>query len=336
MGFEALYGHEPVKNSLIKALSGDRISNAYVFEGAYGTGKRLCAEIFARALVCESEGEKPCDACPGCKKAKSANHPDIFTLAPANDKASIGVEDVREQILSEVYLTPYLAKRRVFLVKEGDLLSVGAQNALLKILEEPPSYVTFVICVTKQDKLLSTILSRSQILSFFSLSYDEVETYLNQQFGNETDHKPFARLSKGSIGTALLFKEDAELKERFQKSIEHLLMLTQNAASVRKTADFLISEREHITHITDFLLTFLRDAVFLLSGMPEHVIYQSELSNLRVFVSGMNKKSLVSAFDRVTEFQKRLSQNLNYSASVLETVMRIWEDFHDKGSGHQI
>lgn len=88
------------------------------------------------------------------------------------------MDDVREQILSEVFLKPYLASRRVFIIGDGDVLSSEAQNALLKVLEEPPEYVTFLICVTKQDKLLSTVLSRSCVMSFFPLPVEEVNRYL--------------------------------------------------------------------------------------------------------------------------------------------------------------
>ena len=84
------------------------------------------------------------------------------------------------------------------------------------------------------------------------------------------------------------------------------------------------------------MLTFLRDCVFVKSGLENRVIYDNKLSQMRVFTEGVSKKGLVLAFDRLTDFKLRLKQNLNYNASVSETMMRIWEDFHDKGSGHQV
>lgn len=338
MGFDELYGNEPVKKSLKKTLETGHVSNSYVFEGMACAGKRLCADLFAQALVCEGEfpKDRPCGTCPACVRARSRNHPDIIRLEQAAQKASIGVDDVREQILSEVFLKPYLASRRVFIIGDGDVLSPEAQNALLKVLEEPPEYVTFLICVTKQDKLLSTVLSRSCIMSFFPLPVEEVNRYLAMRFGGGETVQLAARLSQGSIGAAVAFLSDDSAGKLFEGSVEHVMALNRDAAKVRETADFLIEEKENIGEITDFMLTFLRDCVFVKSGLENRVIYDNKLSQMRVFTEGVSKKGLVLAFDRLTDFKLRLKQNLNYNASVSETMMRIWEDFHDKGSGHQV
>jgi len=337
MGFEALYGNEPAKTSLQKALGSGRIANAYVFCGKSGVGKRLLADLFARALVCEGAGKaRPCDQCSACIKARSKNHPDIVSLTKSAARASIGVDDIREQILQEVYLKPYLADRRVFIIEDGDILSVEAQNALLKILEEPPSYVTFILLVTEKDKLLDTVLSRSQLISFFPLAVSEVCAYLKETYGDNENNEMIARLSQGSIGTAVALLKDEAKMALFEKSVQHMLRLKGSAVSVREMVDFLLDERENIQEITDFLLTFLRDCVFLLSGASNHLIYVSKASQMRVFIKDISKKSLVKAFDRLTDLKLRLKQNLNYNAAVFETVMRVWEDFHDKGSGHSV
>ena len=328
MGFDEIFGNEPAKRNLINAIQNDHISNAYVLEGIQGIGKRLTAEIFARGLVCESRGAVPCDSCSACRKAKSYNHPDIVYLKKTGDKASIGVDDVREQILNEVYLKPYLSSRRVFVIGEGDALSIEAQNALLKILEEPPAYVTFVICVTKQDKLLNTVLSRCSVVAFFPLAYDEVATYLEKRFGANEKLRLCARLSQGSIGVAISLVSDGSTEQLYEDTVQAVLRLKKDACSVREMADFMITEKDRISQVIDFFQTFLRDCVFVKSGMELCVIYENKRSTMHVFCDGISKKGLISAFDRLTDFRLRLKQNLNYHASVSETVMRIWEDFH--------
>lgn len=339
MGFDKLYGNEPVKKSLIKALETGHISNSYVFEGIAGVGKRFCADIFAGALVCENNagnGVGPCGVCSACVKAASKNHPDIIRLERMSGKTSVGVDEVREQILSEVFLKPYLARRRVFIIGDGDLLSVEAQNALLKVLEEPPEYVTFMICVTGQDNLLATVLSRSCVISFFPLSYEEVSGCLAERFGEGDRVRLSAGLAQGSIGAALNFMSDDRAEKLFEDSVEHMTELSRGAVKVREAADFMIEEKENIGQIIDFMLTFIRDCVFVKYGLEGRVIYDGKLSQMRVFTAGIEKKGLVSAFNRLIDLKLRLKQNLNFNASVSETVMRIWEDFHDKGSGHQI
>lgn len=335
MGFNELCGNESAKKILENAVLKDRISNSYIFEGKKGVGKGLCAEIFARSLVCENSNP-PCDVCSACRKAKSYNHPDIIYLEKENGKASIGVDEIREKILKEVYLKPYLANRRVFIIKDGDALSVEAQNALLKVLEEPPENVSFIICVTSGDKLLNTVLSRSFSVSFFPLSYDEVYSFLLKEHGEREDLRLVARLSQGSVQEAVSLISDEKTCLLFEESIKKIMSLKQDASKVRETADFMIEEKENIEKITDFFLTFIRDCVFVKTDIENYVIYENIISDMHVFCDGISKKSLIMAFNKLTDFKLSLAQNLNYNALVMDTVMRIWEDFHDKCSGHKI
>lgn len=336
MGFDELWGNDLIKISLKKAIDSGHISNSYVFEGISGVGKRLCSDIFARALVCESKDSKPCDTCSACIKAKSKNHPDIIRITRTPGKSSVGVGDVREQILSEIYLKPYLANRRIILVENGDDLSVEAQNALLKVLEEPPENVTFVICVTRQDRLLDTVLSRSCVMTFFPLPESTVKNYLTDKFANDEKIIFSSALSQGSIGAAMTFMTDDTTENLFTETIKHLCNLKLNAVKMRETVDFFIEKKESINEVTDFMLTFLRDCVFVKSDICDCVIYKNKISDMRVFADNIDKKALVSAFDRLIDFKLRLKQNLNFNASVSETVMRVWEDFHDEGSGYQV
>jgi len=336
MSFSNLYGHETVKKSLQTAIVNDRISNAYVFEGIEGVGKKLCAKIFAQALVCESENA-PCGKCPSCIQAVAGTAPDIITLTKDKDKASVGVDNVREQIIAEVYLKPRNAKRKVFLINNGDELSTEAQNALLKVLEEPPSYVTFIICVTAKEKLLQTVLSRSQTVTFFPVARSEVARYLKENHGIDEEKAQFiASISQGSIGIAETFVADGSKKERMDKSIASLINLKKNSLRIREMVEFLTEEKENITEIFECMCTFLRDCVLVKTNMENRVIFADRLSDMRVFIQGMSKKRLISAFDKIKDLEIKLKQNLNFNATVSESVMRIWEDFHDEGSGHKI
>lgn len=328
MNFSALYGHETIKKSLGLAITQDRISNAYVFEGIEGVGKKLCARIFAQALVCERDNQ-PCGACPMCIQAKARTLPDIITVIKDEDKTQTGVDNVREQVIAEVYLKPRCARRKIFIVEQGDILSDEAQNALLKVLEEPPAYVTFIICVTSKEKLLPTVLSRSQTMSFFPLSCDVIEQYLNDNVNADIDAKAIARLSRGSIGLAISIATDEEKRTQIEKTVRCVLNLRKNSLSIREMVEFLTQERENITEVLDFCMAFLRDCVFLKTNMTEKVIFSDYLSDMRVFTQNLTKKELISAFDKLSELKISLKQNLNFNATVSEAVMRIWEELHD-------
>jgi len=328
MNFSCLYGHETVKLRLGLAITQDKISNAYVFEGICGVGKRLCARIFAKGLVCENENP-PCGKCSMCIQANAKTLPDIITVEKDSDKTQIGVDNVREQVISEVYLKPHSAKRKIFIIEQGDLLSLEAQNALLKVLEEPPEYVTFIICVTSKEKLLPTVLSRSQTVSFFPLPDETVEKYIKENENSDVDAKIIAKLSRGSIGTAKeLIADDTKLT-RIKKSIQCILNLQKNAISVREMTTFLTEEKENITEILDFSLAFLRDCVLLKTDLLENIIFSDRVSDMKVFTQNLSKKELLRAFDILSELKISLDQNLNFNATVNNAVVRIWEELHD-------
>lgn len=336
MNFSQIYGHETVKKSLSAALLNDRISNAYVFEGIEGVGKKLCAKIFAQSLVCESD-TPPCGECSLCIQANAGTAPDIISVIKDKDKASIGVDNIREQVIAEVYLKPRNAKRKIFLINNGDELSTEAQNALLKVLEEPPSYVTFIICVTAKEKLLQTVLSRSQTITFFPVATSEVVRYLMDNCGQSEDEAQFtASLSQGSIGKAIALSGDASKKERMEKTVASLMNLKKNSLRIREMVEFLTEEKENVTEIFECMCTFLRDCVMVKTNMENSVIFFDKLSDMRVFTQDISKKKLISAFDKIKDLELKLKQNLNFNATVSEAVMRIWEDFHDEGSGHKI
>ncbi len=328
MNFSCLYGHETIKKRLGLAITQDKISNAYVFEGNPGVGKKLCAHIFATALMCESDNP-PCGVCAFCIQAKAKTLPDIITVEKDSDKTQIGVDIVREQVISEVYIKPRNARRKIFIIEQGDILSTEAQNALLKVLEEPPEYVTFIICVTSKEKLLPTVLSRSQTMSFFPLSAETVEKYIQENEKTDKDIKTIAKLCRGSIGMAKDLISDDTKMVRIEKSIKSILNLSKNSLSVRQMTEFLSEEKENVTEVIDYCLAFLRDCVLLKTDLTENIIFSDYISDMRVFTQNLGKKELISAFDKLSELKLSLSQNLNFNATVSNAVVSIWEELHD-------
>lgn len=328
MSFNTVFGHETIIKSLCVAISQDRISNAYVFEGIKGVGKRLCAHIFSMALVCQ-KNTPPCGECPLCVQANSRTLPDIIRVTKDADKTQIGVDNVRNQIIAEAFIKPAFAKRKIFIIENGDELSTEAQNALLKVLEEPPSYVTFIICTTSKEKLLSTVLSRSQVVSFFPLASDTVEKYIKENYPDEPSADVIARLSRGSIGEAIAILSDEQKKERIKKALSLFINLKKNSLSIREMVDFLTAEKENTEELLDYFSAFLRDCVMYKTDAFSGIIFQNHIRDIKDFSDDISKKKLLLAFDKLSELKIRLKQNLNFNATVTETVMRIWEELHD-------
>lgn len=163
---------EGVRRRLESATS--RLSHAYIISGPPGSGKHALADRLAAAYVCSGAGEKPCGVCPGCKKAKGNIHPDIVRLTVPEGKRSILVEQVRG-LRADAYVRPNEAERKVFLIEEAQAMNESAQNALLKVLEDGPGYLSFLLLTENPQQLLPTIRSRCENLSLVRPDEDTPE-----------------------------------------------------------------------------------------------------------------------------------------------------------------
>ncbi|BCX79327.1 DNA polymerase III subunit gamma/tau [Campylobacter sp. 19-13652] len=165
--FEALIGQEAVSKSLMHALKEGRISHAYLFSGLRGSGKTSSARIFSKALVCEhGPTPMPCETCPHCIMANEGRHIDIIEMDAASHRK---IDDIRE-LIEQTRYTPSAARFKIFIIDEVHMLTKEAFNALLKTLEEPPSYVKFILATTDPLKLPATVLSRTQHFRFKQIS----------------------------------------------------------------------------------------------------------------------------------------------------------------------
>ena len=182
--FPSVVGHHEIKEHLQAALVHDTISHAYLFEGMEGIGKRTLARQFAKALLCTQplEGHRPCGKCVSCQTITSGNHPDVIYLN-AGEKASISVETIREGLVQDMSVMPYRSRFKVYIVEEAHRLTVQAQNAMLKTIEEPPEYGVILLLATNIQNFLPTILSRCVRLRFVPLPYGTIGQALTERYG---------------------------------------------------------------------------------------------------------------------------------------------------------
>lgn len=174
--FEDVVGQEHVTETLKSEVISGRVSHAYLFVGSRGTGKTTCAKIFSRAVNCLSpENGDPCDKCSVCKEIQNENALDIVEIDAASNNSVDNIRSMRE----EVMFTPAKCKYRVYIVDEVHMLSTGAFNAFLKILEEPPKHVIFILATTEIHKIPSTIISRCQRFNFSRISEKQISERIN-------------------------------------------------------------------------------------------------------------------------------------------------------------
>ena len=180
MGFETLLGNERLKENLRSSIGRGRISHFYLISGPVGSGKHTLARLLAAAILCRSPQEKPCGTCPACRKVLGAGHPDFITIDDP-EKKTVPVDLVR-QARSDMYIRPNEADHKIYLFPRGQDMAEPSQNALLKILEEPPAYGVFILLTENPEKLLPTVRSRCTELHLTALPETLLRQILQRQF----------------------------------------------------------------------------------------------------------------------------------------------------------
>lgn len=260
MGFDILLGNARIKENLQQSAGTGRISHFYLLSGAAGSGKRTLARLLAASAVCKN-GAKPCLSCEACRKAMADTHPDIITVTYPERK-TVPIDTVR-RIRADMYVQPNEADKKVYIFPQE--LRIESQNALLKVLEEPPSYGICILLAERSEQILTTVRSRCTELKLLPLTFEEMlpaleksapglsrDAYqsafsrsggylgqamqLLQQAEEETDTETFAQLyiSRDALGLARLLTGMEKMKrEDFSQVIGSWLQLLQNALSCR-------------------------------------------------------------------------------------------------------
>ncbi len=233
--FEQLIGQDAVAKSLAHALDSGRLSHAYLFSGLRGSGKTSTARIFAKALLCdEGPTGKPCEICDNCVMANEGRHIDIIEMDAASHRK---IDDIRELIEQTKY-HPASARFKIFIIDEVHMLTKEASNALLKTLEEPPSYVKFILATTDPLKLPVTVLSRTQHFRFKPIAKSAVVAHLAQILKTENIAyeegalEILARSGSGSLRDTLTLLDQAIIFSRegiTQRAIADMLGLLDPA-----------------------------------------------------------------------------------------------------------
>lgn len=188
MSKDKLIGHENIVEGLKQSIVNNRISHSYLFQGEESIGKKKLALLFAKTLLCKSGGLEACNKCISCKKFDSQNHPD-FWLVEA-EKNIIRKEKV-DQVIKSVNTYPLESNRKIIIIDSSHKMGIESQNALLKTLEEPPSYMNIILITEEKEQILPTILSRCQIIKFNPVALKLVEEFIVENYPEEADKASF-------------------------------------------------------------------------------------------------------------------------------------------------
>ena len=327
-GFENVIGHEQVIEHFQNAIRLNRISHAYILNGEEGMGKRLLAHLFSMTLQCERKGVSPCGECRSCRQAEGHNQPDIIWVTHEKP-GSIGVEDVRGQVVGDIQIKPYSSPYKIYIIDEAEKLTVQAQNALLKTIEEPPAYGIVIFLTTNAEGLLSTILSRCVVLNLRPVSNDAMIRYLMEQV-RVPDYKAkvCAAFAQGNVGRAMKLASS----EDFDGMKQHVVKLMRAAETmpVSELLDALNGIADYKNNIEDYLdlmLVWFRDVLlFKVTKDANLLVLKEEVSAISRRAGSSSYEGLETIITALDKAKARLRANVSFELVMELLLLTIKEN----------
>lgn len=314
-------GQPAAVHMLRGALKTGRIAHAYLFVGPKGVGKATTAEMTAAGLVCEAgdPGRRPCGQCPACADVAARRHVDVFWLEPEGDK--ILIDQVRA-VQQQAMLRAVRGRYKVFVVEAIDTATEQAQNALLKVLEEPPGETVFILIAHNESPLLPTIVSRCVLVRFGPLPKDVAAGILRERFGYGDAAELGAALGDGSIQRATRLAPE-ELLQRRRAALDFFEELRRSELTAApRLAENWHKRRDELVDVMDILQIWLRDVLLVQHRPdalrePERWLVNFDLRHeLESCARTMSPAAVMAALEHVLTFRRRLAENVGLRSLV--------------------
>lgn len=316
-GFDSAVGNRQIKEYFEKAIQLNKISHGYILSGEDGMGKMELAKAFAQMVQCEGQGKKPCMECHSCKQFLSGNHPDIVYVKHEKPGV-IGVDDVRSGINSDILIKPYSSPYKIYIVDEAEKMSIQAQNALLKTIEEPPSYGIILLLTSNAEGFLPTILSRCMVLHLKPVSDGEMTEYLKGQGIFEERIPTLVKFSRGNVGKAMRMAQS----ESFTVMIEQIMTLLKKAdqMNIHELLGFvaiLTGYKLEIRDCLDFMQMWYRDALMLKATNDLNLlIFKEEYAAIREVGNKKSYEAIEKIIQAIDTAKRRLDANVNFELTM--------------------
>ena len=308
MYFEKIKGQNFAKKYLTNSIKSNMVSHAYMFEGPNGIGKNTMARELA-AILLEMEN--------------LFNSPDYIEIKP--DGNSIKIAQIRK-LQSDILVKPYKSYK-IYVIDEAQKMTVEAQNALLKTLEEPPKYAIILLITDNKESLLDTIKSRCEIIKFTPIPMQEVASYLTMNGIDSKRASLLANFSRGSMKKAIELSESEEfhlMREEVQKYVE--TFLNGNLIEIMDIQSSIEKYKDQITNVLDLLINYFRDIMMVKENVDNSMIIN--LDRL-IFVKNMSNKTTYSQLskiiDIIEETKNKLRSNCNFNISIQVMTLNIYE-----------
>lgn len=308
MYFENIIGQEFAKKYLTNSMRKNKINHAYMFEGIEGIGKKKFTGELSRILL-NSENVD--------------SSPDYINIYP--DGSSIKIAQIRK-LQTDIIIKPH-KDYKIYIINDAEKMTIEAQNALLKTLEEPPGYAIMILITSNKEALLDTIKSRCEIIKFLPISLLDLKKYLIKNGVDEQRAQLLATFSRGSIEKALELSESAEfviMREDIQSYIQTIL--DKNIIEILEIPNNMDKYKKEVISILDMMVNYFRDMMLLKEKVDKSMIINSDKIT---FIQNMSKKITYSQVSKIIDIieqtKKKIKSNCNFNISIQVMALNIYE-----------
>lgn len=347
-----IHEQEGAKRALGALLASGRIPGALLFHGPAGVGKTRAALAFARAALCETGGPQPCETCSACRKAKKLIHPDLKLLFPlpsgkpeeieAEEAAvhrayaadpyhvirydrftSIPIDRLRE-LKRQAYMSPVEGGRKMFVIREADRMLEVQQNALLKLLEEPPPDTHLILTSSRPDALLSTIVSRCLRVAFTPLRRETIVSLLIRERGLDARHASLvAGLAAGSLGEAMSLAGE-DIDQVRDRAVELVAIAERGGPDLHAAAQALAGSRDRVLvrRLVLAIAVWHGDLLRVRAGVGE-VVNADRIPDLKAAAGKLSLERIGGRVALCTELIANLDQNANLGIAIYAFLVRL-------------
>lgn len=324
MDFNDIVGHEKVISNIQRSIDNGRISHSYLFEGPESIGKKKIAHVFAKTLLCHKKGISPCNSCASCIKVESGNHPDLMFVEP--EKGSIKKDQI-EEVIKSTYTLPIEGDKKIYIIDDSHNMTIQAQNAFLKTLEEPPAHLNFILISTNSKSLLPTIVSRCQVIKFFPVEEKKIIDFLMNKYGKSLEKSSFiASFSKGSIGKAIKLANSDDFLNIREETI-NIICEAMEGDKLRtlNRASFFKENEEDIDEILDIILYWFRDILIYKETKNDRFIINKDKIQLLKNYSSLSISKINDIIECVKDTKENLRGKVNFNLSIEIMLLKFQE-----------
>jgi DNA polymerase-3 subunit delta' len=332
-GMPPVIGHEWALDLLQHGLAQDHLAQAYLFAGPPRIGKTSLALYLARAVNCLAERDRPCGRCSACRKIGHGLHPDVRVMDEPG--SSIKIAQIRE-LQMEMNLSPFEGRRRVYILCNFQQATLEAANCLLKTLEEPPPRVILILTAPQAEMLLSTIISRCQVLNLHPLPTDQVQQALEEHWGLEPRRAHvLAKLSGGRIGWAIEASEDDTLlrtREKYLVALEQAIR--QERTDRVGLAQRLSQNPQGLPEVLDLWQGWWRDLLLAKSGNLQALVNIDRQQTVSNEAQHYTLNEIQSCLRSIEQAAQQIEQNVNATLA-MEVLLLSMPRPKDGGTEYQ-